>query len=613
MVCPARTALLLAAAVAVPAAAQSIIPFTNEAATRGVSYTLQNYPTTTGYYGFGCGFADLDQDGDEDLVALGRVTGQVGVFENLGGGSFTNRSATSGIPNLPQPSGFCAADFDGDGDTDLFLTQTGATGNKLYLFEAGFTFVDATAAAGFGTNGVTKGCSAGDYDGDGWVDIYTCNYMYVGNPGAERNNLWHNNGDGTFTDVAPLLGVDDDGDGLQSVWTDFDRDGDLDLYLSNDRGMMVGNQPNKLWRNDDGVLVSVGPQAGVDVQMFSMGLACGDINGDGRSDFYNTNTTDLTPPLNGEFALLLSTPKGTFVQSQSAWGVAHPSTTWGWGCLFFDWNNDGDLDLYVNNQFSADSLFDNQGAPPMLDVAVAAAVDGPTGSSYSSAVGDIDNDGDLDLLASHLNTTLRLYVNHEGETRHWVKFRVIGSGHNTAAVGAAAEVTAGGVTQWRESHAGGNGYLSQNDLRLHFGLGGATSVSAATVQWPSGGPVRELTNVPGDTIWTLWPPEKMGDSDNDGDRDAADVAALCGLLGAPVTPGMERLDMNGDWVLDRQDAALLHDTTVRPGDLDGDGVVSGGDLGLLLGSWSSADCMADLDGSGVVGGSDLALMLGNWG
>lgn len=597
------------------ASAQSVAPFTSEATARGISYQMQNYPATLGYYGFGCGFADFDTDGDPDIVILGKASGQVGIYENNGLGVFTNRSATCGIANLANPSGFCAADFDQDGDVDLFLTQTGLSGCKLYNFNSGFIFSDVTAASGISSNRITKGCSAGDYDGDGFIDIYLCSYTAIGQPELRRNELWRNLGNGTFESVAGALGLDSLGDSLQSVWTDYDRDGDLDLYISNDRGPVAGNAPNQLFRNDGGAFVDAGAATGADVRMYSMGLACGDFSGDGFTDFFCTNTTDIVPPLNAEFPLMLSQPEGNFVLAQQEWGVSHPSATWGWGAMFFDWNNDGDLDLHVCNQFSPDSLFDNPGAPPAINVAAAAGLEGTTGASYSAAVADVDSDGDLDVLSNNLSATARLFINHEGDSRHSLVLRVISSaiGSDADAIGASASVTAGSLTQWIENHAGGNGYLGQNDSRLHLGLGTALTAKSAQVSWPSGGAVRTFTNLPADNIWTVWPPEKLGDASGNGMRDSDDLLAMCAAMGQSVASGMERLDFTGDFIIDGSDLAAFHASAPRPGDIDSDGVVGGADLSSLLGGWGSNECAFDLDGDGIVGGADLALMLGNWG
>jgi hypothetical protein len=409
---------------------------------------------------------------------------------------------------------------------------------------------------------------------------------------------------------------------LQSVWTDCDRDGDLDLYVANDRGIYPGLKGNQLFRNVNGVMVDASAGSGADLKMFAMSATCGDFNGDGYPDLYCTNTTDNVAPVFGAFPLLLSNAGQTFTQAQDLWGVAHPGDTWGWGAAFFDWDNDSRVDLYVCNQFDANSLFDNSGTPPATDVAEAAGIAGPIGNnqaSYCVAVGDVDLDGDLDVLLNEMGTKLQLYINHEGEKRSSVTLRVIGDGPNTAAIGANADVNfmrnRRPATQFAEIHAGGNAYLSQHEQVLHFGLDSATVVTSATVRWPSAGPTRSFTNMPANERWTIYPPSMLGDGDRDGDLDGLDRDALCAAKG-PVVPGTEIFDFNGDFVVSQADTTAFRGAYSAGGrtwsDLDGDEHVNGADLAMLLGAWGGPNCDADLDGDGVVGGADLGLLLGEW-
>ena len=299
--------------------------------------------------------------------------------------------------------------------------------------------------------------------------------------------------------------------------------------------------------------------------------------------------------------------------------MAHPAESWGWGTFFFDWNNDSHLDLFVCNQFHPDSLFQNNGAPPAVNVAAEANVGGPVADdqpSFAAAYADVDGDGDLDLLFNNPSTIARLLINHEGEKRSWVKLRVIGAGPNTMAIGANADVTAGGVTQFQELLAGGNSFLGQNEQVLHFGLGSQKIVSSAIVRWPAKGPTRILTNMPQGHRWDIYPPSKLGDADRDGDLDHADRLAMCGGQGA-VASGAEMLDFDGNFVVNGGDLLAFKVAYLarghRWGDLDGDNVVGGADLAILLGAWASVNCLADLDADGTVGGSDLAILLGDWG
>jgi len=617
---PVGSRLLVAASVlsvagSVPAD-DGRLPFTSEAGPRGIVYQMQNFPPANGFYGFGCGFGDLDGDGDPDLVLLGKLNGLVGLFENLGDGHFVERSYSAGIPFLAGPSSFALLDFDGDGRLDLFLARVNHPA-RLYRNLGDWTFADVSEAAGIAVTRATKGVSAGDVDGDGWLDLYLCNYTQPGDPHYGRNILFRNRGDGTFEDIAAAWGVDDPFPSLQSVFTDFDRDGDLDLYLANDRGNAQGGSRNRLFRNDGGRFTEIGIESGAGIALDAMSAACGDLDGNGFPDLYCTNTTDAVPPLLGAFPLLLNQGDGTFVQAQHEWGVAHPSSTWGWGATFLDWDQDGRLDLYVNNQFSANSLFDFDGKLPMADLAGAVGVAGTTGASYSAAWADIDLDGDPDLLVNNLNATVRLYVNREGNRRSWVILQVVGERGNPSGIGASAELVAGGRSQFREIHMGGNSYLSVNEQVLHFGLDDATEADA-TVRWPSGGPVRQFRGMPANRRWTIHPPATLGDLDGDGLRSFADRVAMCSLLGRTIEPGQERVDLDGDFRVTGADLVALSEAGYagRWEDLDGDGTVGGSDLGIVLGQWGQAGpdaCLADLDGNGTVDAADLGRILAAWG
>lgn len=466
-------------------------PFTEEAIPRGLLYIMQGWPQVSGYLGMGCGFADLDGDGDQDIIIIGAADGHVGIFENDGTGNFTDRSAASGIPLLGGGSAFAAGDYNADGAVDIYFTQTALSdqtpqANILMRNDGGFQFTDVTMQAGVGDLGDGSAAAWGDYSGDGFLDLYVCNYHGIiggANTDNMHNKLYRNLGDGTFEDVSAAQGVDDDGYGFQAVWFDFDKDGDVDLYLSNDRAALAGSHENQLWRNDNGQLVNITALAGADVAIDSMGVACGDFDGNRWPDLYCTNV----PGVGGmDNPLLLNQGNGTFVESGVSAGVDNPSSGTSWGSIFFDFDNDSHLDLYVNNMFSANALYTHGGVFPSTEVAASYGVVAAAGPSFAAAVADVDGDGDQDLLVNGLAGAVELFINHEGELRNWIRYRLVGSYPNYQAIGASVDTRIGADWKLREVLAGGNSYLSQNELTVHVGLGDATVADEVVVRWPGG-------------------------------------------------------------------------------------------------------------------------------
>jgi hypothetical protein len=536
-------ALSLAAGAA--GAATGPEPFTEEATARGLVYLMQDYPQAHGVYGFGIAFTDLDGDGDPDVVALGAADGHVGLFENDGSGNFTDRSSGSGLPLLLKASAAAAGDFDADGDLDLYLTQLGLA-NVLARNDGSFTFTDVSAAAAVDDPGAGRAAAFADFDGDARLDLYVANYNGIV-PGTEEmdNKLYRNLGDGTFEDVSVAQGVDDFGYGFQPVWFDYDRDGDVDLYLSNDRAIQPPlYRGNQLWRNDAGTLVNVSEDSGADGHLFAMGVACGDIDGNRWPDLYITNLNTYEEGFN---PLYLNQGDGSFAESSTAAGVDHWIISW--GSIFFDFNNDTRLDLFVNNMWERNSLYDCADAFPCTEIGDVAGVggrSGPTDISFSSAVADIDADGVLDLLVNSLSGNLELFINHEGETRSWIRYRMIDDGPNRFAVGGRVDTRLGSAWQMREVLAGGNSYLGQNELVMHVGLGMAATADEVQAVWPGGSPSRTLTALPAGHTWTLYPPDMLGDADGNAAVDLADFTVLDGCFEIPLLPGCEVMDFNGD-------------------------------------------------------------------
>jgi len=470
------------------------VPFTEEAASRGLTYTTVAFTSM----GAGVAFVDLDDDGDADVVAVGRADGVVGVFENIGGGVFVDHSATSGIPAMTDFSGVVSADYDLDGRLDLYFSNYFVP-NVLCHNDGNFQFTDVSVAAGVDDAGWGMGCTWGDYDGDDWPDLYLSNRS-VPPPDQSPiipNRLYHNRHDGTFEDVAVSLGVDlaiDDRVTLQSVFFDFDNDGDADLYTSTDKGTSIPDNNNRLFENTGGAFSDISVASGTDVSIDSMGVGVGDFDGNGFQDLYCTNVWP-------GHKLLMNNGDGTFTESAAAAGME--SLTIGWGAAFFDYDNDGYQDIYVCDMVGPNELYTQSGTWPASDIALAVGV-ADSGASFGIAIADIDDDGDIDLLVQNSDEPLKLYINHEGELRNWIKFSVFGEGSDRFAIGAQVRVRVGSVWQMREILAGGNNYKGQNEFTVHFGLAGAQSVDEAVVSWP-GGHSRTLTNLAANQTYQVHP------------------------------------------------------------------------------------------------------------
>ncbi len=599
-------ALSVASTVAFSAASTVLhadeLVFSEEALARGVNYTVHD-GAFDGAGQFGCGVAlcDLDGDGDEDLLATGTASGLIGLWSNDGSGQFTFASVGSGLGAFTKVSGVLAADFDGDGDLDLFLTRW--VQSALYFRNnGGLTFSNVTAAVGLGGNsGAGAGCAAGDYDGDGDLDLAIANRTAsLGN--MLRNRFYRNNGSGTFTEIAASIGVDDAGASFQCLLQDLDRDGDCDLYVSNDKGF-VGLSTNRYFRNIGGAFVDE-PSNGACIAIDSMGVCAGDLDMNGFMDLYCTN-------VGSGHALLTTNDALTYTRIDAKAGVAGQAT--GWGTAMFDADNDADHDLYACSMATApDYFFVNTGAFPMLERAAACGVTDRF-DSYCLATGDIDNDGDLDMLVQNYMQPLRIYVNHAPATNHALRLSIIGRGMNTHAVGALVDVETTKGCALREVVAG-SCYKSQSAYAVHAGVGTASVARRVTVRLPRVAGViesRVLTNVPTHFALAVFPPSRMGDSANDGRVDASDMQACSACVGSAFTNDCAIFDFDGDCAITANDASLCGE---RLCDLDRDGTLTAADLSLLLAEWGtpSGTSIADLTGDAQVNAADLALLLAYW-
>ena len=641
----ATVCLLAVAAFTPPAMSQmrgatGLAPFAEEAAARGIDYT----PSTTVSFGSGLAFVDLDSDGDADIIACGDALGSVGVFENDGSGFFVDRSETSGIAPLPIATGVCAADYDLDGDLDVYLSN-GDGPNRLLRNDGSFRFTDVAASACVNDAGHAQGSAWGDYNLDGWPDLYVSNHV------LEANRLYLNNGNGKFLEVATALGIEGNEPTLQSAFIDFDLDADLDLYVGNDKGASTNcTWGNYLYENvGDGTFTDETASSGTFACLDTMSISIGDFDGNGWPDMVCTNISPGT-------GLMLNQGDGTFARAEAEAGVQDEGSA-GWGTVFFDFDNDTILDLFVCLQDEENRLYHNSGEWPCVDVASDTGVD-TGGRSYVVAAADVDLDGDLDLLVENLNEPLRLFINHEGDDRNWVKFDVIGQGADRFAIGTRLEARTGALSQQRFVQAGAN-YKSQDELVQHFGMSTTPIIDELIVTWP-GGTTRSLINIPVNHTWRIYPLDKCGDSDGDGDRDFDDYLAFAACFtGEDPThwqPGCELFDYQGDSDVDLDDLDMflaeyddvLHDcdnngvadlrdilaglapdadnngqidgcVPAVPGDVTGDDMVNLQDLLLVIGNWGSdcpecpEHCNGDANNDCAVNLADLLEVIGNWG
>lgn len=437
----------------------------------------------------GQAWGDFDNDGWADLYVTD-PSGPNTLYRNNGDGSFSTADLAPTVA-LPQAysQGAIFADYDNDGWKDLFVANWGQ--NMLFHNENGRAFRDVTAAAGLaGNEANSKTASWGDFDGDGWLDLYIANWSCYPKCGrqldGESDKLYHNNGDGAFADVTDWLGGGTTGAGFVASFVDFDNDGDLDIYLVNDA--FVNPVGNKLWRNDGPgcrgwCFSQIAKEAGADAKVFGMGLASGDYDNDGDTDFYFSNVGPMT---------LLQQEAGRFSNVAAAAGVQAP-TLIAWGAVFLDYDNDGWRDLYLavsdttnHRDVAANQLFRNQGDGGFLPVACSTAAT-DVRMSIGAAAADYDQDGWVDLLVGNMDEGYRLYRNQgaEDSENHWLALELVGGGPvNRDAVGARVQVTANGVTQMQDVIAGSS-VGAGNELALYFGLAAAPTADLR-VRWPDG-------------------------------------------------------------------------------------------------------------------------------
>ena len=509
--------------------------FTDVAPSAGVAFQHFRDPVDRIPLGAGVVVFDFNGDGLQDIYVASKpswsdsvdeIDGANALYRNDGDGTFTDVAAEAGVDELMDLSnGGCAADYDNDGDQDLYVTNWGSS--KLYGNNGSGAFMDVTDRSGLADPDPSyrsMGCAWGDYDRDGHLDFVVVRHMEESdleafdlrlfNQSVRPLGLFHNNGDGTFTEVSHLLGDGTSprnipgefgnlwGAGFQPGWIDFDNDGDPDLYVVNDFGRDI--QPNVLWLNDgpaaDGSwqFEDISRSSRTDVAMFGMGLAVGDYDLDGHFDLYVTNIEDNVLLRNNGDGL-------TFTETAADAGVGRGAfqrrQRVSWGTVFFDYDNDGWEDLYVasghldsdrftNRQHQPNLLLRNTGQASFEDVSSISGAD-DRGVGRGVAYADFNNDGCLDLYLANLGLegdhpqNARLFLNGCTWDANWLRVKTVGTASNRDGIGARITVVADGRTQIREITAGSSN-KSQNMLLAHFGLGRATKADSVHIRWPSG-------------------------------------------------------------------------------------------------------------------------------
>lgn len=538
--------------------AVSPLDFSDEAVARGVDYHIGfNFAQ----FGAGLGLMDLDGDGDLDIMIAGASDNTIGLFENDGTGNFTDRTATSGMTNSSVSSGISGADYDNDGDIDVFIGGW-FTPSRLYRNNGDMTFTDVAVAAGVSVNCPSMGASWGDIDNDGHLDLYsTVRTFTFADP--TNNFFFRNNGDGTFSEQAIARGIQATNDPtLLSLFFDYDRDGDDDLYLGTDKGSQKATS-NRLYENDGaGNFTEVTAETNAYGYVDCMGVAIGDLNFDGHFDMYMTNV----------FAgnkLFMNDGSGVYVDQTLAAGVG--SYRVGWGTVFADFDNDTELDIYLCNMAGDNRLYRGSQSWPLLDEAPTANVDEES-NVFCVSVGDVDGDGDLDMLVGDSDGKAHLYMNNSPDVslNNWVRLNIVGNNANKFAVGTCVDIMANNKHQVREIRSGVN-YKVQDEFTLHYGLGRSPVVEEINVVY-LGNEIRTLTNAPANEVWTIYPQARLGDKNVNGRIDWYEVVEAVNNLTAPgtsIVPGQEIFDMDGDFDIDLDDLADMGFRALDPSVFNG--------------------------------------------
>ena len=476
------------------------------------------------FLGSGGGFFDYDNDGDLDIylvngasqiASLDKNPSTNALYRNNGDGSFSNVTELTGTGSTSYGTGCTVGDYDNDGDLDLYIANFGP--NVLYQNSGKGTFIDVSMQSGVANSQWGTSCAFADVDNDGNLDLYITNYadyavkndkkcyvrgiwQYCGPRSypPDTDIFYHNNGNGMFTDLTEKSGFLDVPacHGLGVAFGDYDNDGDQDLYVANDQ------DPNFLFQNqgsgkfEETALLSGVSYSDMGKEEAGMGTIFGDYDNDGLLDLTVSNFQKETN------TLYHNEGSGFFADVTTLAGIGEITYSYlGWGIAFFDYNNDGYKDIFVANGHVLDNItdIDRSTTYPQRNLLFRNLGDGTfedvsnqSGSgltlqkvSRTVALGDYDNDGDLDILVTNWNQTADLLRNEGGNLNNWIQINVVGTKSNKSGIGTRIKLVAGNLKQYQEVQSGGS-YLAFSDLRTHFGVGNAKRIDLVEILWPSG-------------------------------------------------------------------------------------------------------------------------------
>jgi hypothetical protein len=458
---------------------QAQISFTENATALGFTgnYGIEQSSSGAFLYGGGISFCDFDGDDWDDLTYSTAAGFPIKLFKN-NSGTFTEISLTGITFETNETRQIIWVDYDNDADKDLFVATFDGS-NKLYQNNGSFSFTDVTVSAGFPiVPNSTVGSSWGDYNNDGYLDVFLSSRDNDANS-TDANKLFKNNGDGTFTDVSTEAGISS-GSHLSfcAAFLDYDNDGWQDIYITNDRG---ADNKNIMYHNEgDGTFTDTSASSGSDVEIDGMSTTIGDYNNDGFLDIYIANTFAGN-------AFLKNNGDGTFTDIAATNGTL--METFAWGSVFLDADNDMDSDLYVSSMMTTanplpSAFYENDGSGN-FNIPTSAGFQDDDAVSFSNAIGDIDNDGYADISVQNFAPRNNFLFENNNSTNNYLKVKLQGTTSNRDGIGSWIQAYNNGVPQNRYTLAG-EGYTAQNSSYEFFGLGSETVVDMLKVTWLSG-------------------------------------------------------------------------------------------------------------------------------